>query len=178
MFMNGQMPQLGGGLVLAGTVYALVSMFFTGPMIAERMVERLEWAANCPRLVASEVAASQPVAPITPRLGCDDVFGTLFGQEGADFCAYYGDVLENNPLTKSAEAFDQAQRDAQSMRRDMAVSRASTRCECAVTTTLEDRRIPLAIYAGSARLVTPPSVKMLASDLEVNLNSPACSMEG
>ena len=70
------------------------------------------------------------------------------------------------------------QRDAQQRRMEYAASLAGSRCECAVTTTLENRRVPLAIHAGSARLVTPPSIKLLESDLVASLNSPACARKG
>ncbi len=178
MFMNPDGAQIGGRLFAFGAAYALISLFITGPVIGERMVAKIGWAAQCQRLINNEVAAQQPVVKPTPKLGCNDIFGTLFGREGSDFCSYYGPMLDENPITQSIDAAADAQREAEAMRRELAVSRASTRCECAVTTTLEDRRVPLAIYGGSARLVTPPSIRLLASDLEVNLNGPDCAMKG
>jgi len=178
MFTNGDGAQIGGPLFAVGAAYALISVFIAGPLIGERMVEKLEWAAQCQRLIRSEIATQKPIASPTPRLGCDDVFGMLFGPEGSEFCSHYGSMLDDNPIIQSLDAAEDAEREAEAMRTELAVSRASTRCECAVTTTLEDRRIPLAIYGGSASLVTPPSIRLLASDLEVNLNGPDWAMKG
>lgn len=178
MFMNRDATQFSGSLFAVGASYAFLSLCVTGPLIGARMVEKLGWAAKCERLITDEIAAAQPHSRATPKFGCNDIFGTLFGEEGAELCAYYGDVLDNNPLTQTAEAIEEAQRGAQNLRREMAISRASTRCECAVTKTLEERRVPLAIFGGSARAVTPPSIKHLESDLTVNLNSSDCSMKG
>lgn len=178
MFMNGEGAQFSGGLFAMGAIYALISMFVTGPLIGERMVEKLDWAAKCERLISHEIASAEDTVAPAPRFGCDDLLGTLFGREGSEFCDYYGGAFENNPITESLEAASNVQREAQQLRRELAASRAGSRCECAVTTTLEDRRVQLAIYGGSARLVTPPSIKLLGSELEVNLSSTACAMEG
>lgn len=178
MFITGEGFPVTGSALVAGLSYALLSMFVTGPLIAERMVAKVNWPQKCERLISDEFVAASPPPRATPKLGCDALFGSFFGQEGADFCDYYGDAFDNNPITQSADAIAQAERQAQEMRKDFAVARASSRCECAVTTTLEDRRIPFAIYGGSARLITPPSIRALSSDLEVNLNSAACAMKG
>lgn len=178
MSFNADGLPITGSVLAAGVCYAALSLFVTGPLIAERMVAKMNWPVQCERLISDEVMATAPPRRVMPKLGCNELFGSFFGQEGAAFCDYYGDSFESNPISQSAEAMAQAEIDAQEMRRDLAVSRAGSRCECAVTTTLEDRRVPFAIFGGSARLITPASIRALSSDLQVNLNSAACAMKG
>lgn len=167
-----------GGAVLAVLGYAGVSLLVTGPLVGERMTAKMDWAGQCTAHIRAEVEAQQPATPALPKLGCNETLGMLFGNEGARFCGRHGGAFASNPLTQAMETAERAKRDAQQKRMEYAASRAGSRCECAVTTTLENRRVPLAIHAGSARLVTPPSIKLLESDLIASLGSPACAQKG
>ena len=174
---NGSLPITGGAL-LAAALYAGTSLFITGPLVGERMVAKLDWDAQCVRNIRAELEAIEPPIVSTPRLGCNEMFGWMFGAEGTQFCNRHGNIFSDNPLNRMLEGADNAQREAQQRRMDYAASRAGSRCECAVTTTLETRRIPFAIHAGSVRLITPSSVRLLESDLASSLNTPACAMRG
>lgn len=173
---SGNLP-LAGGALMAALLYAGVSLFVTGPLVGERMVAKMDWPAQCAGHIRAAIEADQPVQTAIPKLGCDEMIGIWFGAEGDRFCARHGDVFANNPINKTLQAAEDAKREAQKRRIEYAASRAGSRCECAVTTTLENRRVPLALYAGSARLITPPSVKLIGSDLVSSLNSPACTMK-
>lgn len=175
---NGTLP-ITGGAVLAAALYAGVSLFVTGPLIGERMVAKMDWAGQCAGNIRAEVQADQPDTSATlPRFGCNELFGLLHGDAGMRFCAKHGHVIDDNPVNRMIDKAERAKREAQQKRMDFAASRAGSRCECAVTTTLENRRVPFAIYAGTARLVTPPSIKLLSSDLTTSLNTSACAMKG
>ncbi|MCW2308837.1 hypothetical protein [Rhodobium gokarnense] len=86
--------------------------------------------------------------------------------------------FDNNILTQTLEAAQNAKRAVRKKRMDYAASRAGSRCDCAVTMTLEKRRTDFALYAGTLRLVVPRSVKSLQSELKSALNSPECAAKG
>lgn len=175
---SGSLPITGGAL-LAAALYAGVSLFITGPLVGERMAAKMDWAGQCAGNIRAEVQAQESGTSATlPRFGCNETFGLLHGDAGMRFCQKHGHYFDDNPINRALDRLERAKREAQQKRMEYAASRAGSRCDCAVTTTLESRRIPLAIYAGTARLVTPPSIKLLASDLATSLNTPACAMKG
>ena len=174
---NGSLP-VTGGVLLAGLLYAGASLFVTGPLVGERLAAKMDWPAQCARHIRAEIEAAEPDGPVLPRVGCQEMFGFLFGAEGARFCARHGEAFADNPINRTLDAAENTRRAAQQRRMDYAAGRAGSRCECAVTTMLENRRVPLALHAGSARLITPPSIRLLESDLVSSLNTPACAMKG
>ncbi len=176
MFSPESLP-VAGGTFLAGLLYAGVSMFITGPMIGERMVERLEWGSQCARYIEAEHADAEAPVSVAPKIDCNSIF-MIFGREGEEFCAVHGDTIDNNPISKSIEAAENAKRELQSKRMELAAERADSRCDCAVSTTLEQRRVQFAVFAASARAIEPTSVRMLESDLVTSLNSAPCAMRG
>lgn len=171
MFDFGSMP-VTGGVLAAGLLYAGVSLFVTGPLVGERMTAKMDWAGQCAAHIKAEVDRSADLA--MPTLGCNELFGVWLGREGAQLCG----AFEDSPIGQTLQSVENAKRDAQKRRFDYAASRAGSRCECAVTMTLENRRVPFAIYAGSARMITPPSVRLLESDLISSLNNPSCAVKG
>lgn len=171
MFDFGSMPVTGGALV-AGLFYAGVSLFVTGPLVGERMVEKMDWAHQCARHIGDE--AAQLAHPPMPKIGCNELFGMWLGREGTQLCG----TFDESPLGQALQSTENAKRAMQERRLDYAAARTGSRCECAVSLTLENRRLPFAIHAGTARLVTPPSIKLLESELVSSLNSPFCTMKG
>lgn len=171
MFDYGNMP-VAGGVLAAVLFYAGASLLVTGPLVGERMIAKMDWAHQCARHVRAEAAAT--ANPTKPKLGCNELFGAWLGRDGALLCQ----VLDESPIGQVLQSTEDAKREMQQRRFDYAAARAGSRCECAITTTLESRRVPLAIYAGTARLVTPPSVKRLQSDLVSSLNAPSCAAKG
>lgn len=164
--------QIAGGALAASLFYAGASMFITGPLIGDRMIEKMDWAHQCARHIGDE--AAQSASPPVPNIGCNELFGMWLGREGTQLCG----AFDESPLGQSLQSAENAKRAMQEQRLDYAAARAGSRCECAVSVTLENRRLPFAIHAGTARLVTPPSVKMLKSELVSSLNSPSCTMKG
>lgn len=171
MFDYTNMPVAGVPLA-AGLFYTAASLFLTGPLVGERMIAKMDWAHQCARHIRVEAEAS--AKPATPKIGCNELIGAWLGRDGARLCA----VLDKSPIGQTLRSAEDAKREMQQRRFEYAAARAGSRCECAISTTLENRRVPLAIYAGTARLVTPPSVKLLQSDLVSSLNAPSCAAKG
>lgn len=164
--------QLTGGALVAGLFYAGASMFITGPLIGDRMIEKMDWAHKCAQHISDE--AAQSAQPQVPKIGCNELLGMWLGREGTQLCG----TFDESPLGQALQSTENAKRAMQERRLDYAAARAGSRCECAVSLTLENRRLPFAIHAGTARLVTPPSIKLLESELVSSLNSPSCAMKG
>jgi hypothetical protein len=170
--------RIAGSTFAAGLFYAGLSLFVTGPLIGERLVAKINWAGQCARFIEAEARAAEPSVSSVPALGCNQIFGAFLGRDGQDFCAVHGDLIDKNPFAGMLNQAADAERRAQEQRFEWAASQSSSRCECAVTTALESERVDLAVHAGSGRLITPPSVRTLHSDLVTALNTPACLMRG
>jgi len=178
MFGDGNNLPVGGSILLAAVAYAAISAFVTGPLVAERTIERGGWQAQCradlkDHLLAEE-SASAPAPDIFPRFDCDSLLG-LFGAEGRQICRRYGNPNFRLPGMDQVEARQKQMREIRRRRLDVAISNVASRCDCAAALTLETRRIPFAIYAGSARLITPAPVKNLSNELKASLRSPLCA---
>ena len=173
----GGMP-IAGGVALAGLLYAGVSAFVTGPVIGERMADKhVGWDRVCPAQIRAQIQADDPPAPSVPRLDlCGMLFG-VYGSDGAAYCDMHGDHL-NSPANQLIDRTNQQRQKAREWREDKAVSQAATRCECALTLTLERRRTDFALHAGSLRFVTPAPVRGLRTELATALNSPQCALKG
>lgn len=165
----------GGGLVLGAIFYAGVSLVGTGPVIGDRMVERSGWPARCEALIKQEIMSRAPKTFVPPKIGCELTFG-LFVHD-PNFCRRHSDFELKNPLIDMA--LDQQRRvvEAERARVEARASRAGPRCSCAKQMFLEERRVDLAILAGSARIITPPAVVDLDAALGHALRSPYCAGE-
>lgn len=175
MFDMSNLP-LSGGLLGAAALYAGVSLFVTGPLVGERMAEKMDWAGTCAAHVRAAAEAQHAPAAPAPRLDCGALLGGFLGRDGAKLCAAYAPLLD--PIGRAQDAAEAAKRSFDRQRLEHAAAGTTTRCDCASATTLENRRVALALHAGSARLVTPPSIRSLRSDLLTSLASPACALKG
>jgi hypothetical protein len=169
---------LGSSAIVAGLIYGAVSGFITGPTMIDRMTEKtIDWPKQCVRTITAEVRRNEAPAPQMPTLGCRSIFGWL-GPDGDAYCRMHGHLFDDNPLNQAMTATQTAARQAQENRLRHAAERAPDRCACAVTTTIEENRLSIALYAGTWRLVQPPAIKNLKSELATNLNASACAMKG
>ncbi|GJE18419.1 hypothetical protein [Methylobacterium marchantiae] len=162
------------GTLLAGAAYAALSAFVTGPLVGERTIDKSGWPARCARQVLAEIKADTP--PSTRNLDCGAVLGILYGKEGNAFCERHGAVL-SLPFGVLGSVQEQQQNAARARAAEQAAVSGS-RCDCAVATVLEQRRIDLAVYAGTARLVTPRSVRALDAELVRAARAPICALRG
>lgn len=168
-----------GGVVLTALAYGAIALFVTGPLVGERMIAKSNWEEQCQSgLVRASEERAMDSLPVIPDLGCDSVFGTLFGQEGNAFCRKHGGQFGRLPFLDQLEV--QKRRAEERIRRQLenASHEAQSRCSCAVAKALQDERTSLAITAGSLRLVTPRSVREFPAALQSALGSDQCKMKG
>lgn len=163
-----------GGALLAGAAYAALSVFVTGPLVAERTIDKSGWAQHCARHAKASV--SPPPATPRPNLDCAAIIGTLYGREGAAFCARHGNALALPFGMLGALAHQPV--DALQRRAADQAARAESACGCAMAVVLEARRVDFAIHAGSARLITPMPVRDLPAELARARSSSVCSAKG
>jgi len=173
MFQDGNGLPVSGGVIVAGIIYAGVSMFVTGPVVGERTIARSGWDQQCKIALKAEIVAQTPAPTFTPRLNCNAIFG-LFGAQGQALCRQYGDRLL--PFTNQLQELETRKQAFREKQMSLAISQSKNRCDCAAALTLEQKRVPLALYAGSIRLVTPPAIKNLKSELISALRSPRCAV--
>lgn len=165
---------ISGGLVFGLIGYAAISAFITGPIIGERTIKKSNWDQQCKAIIQTQLEADRPLPEFTPKMDCNSILG-LFGTQGRQVCRQYGNPELKLPMLDQLREFQQRKNTFQAKRLSLAVSQAGSRCDCAISLTLEKRRMPLAIYAGTARLVTPPPIKNISSELLSALNSPQCT---
>ena len=165
------------GSTLAGLlIYGAMSFFVTGQFVGERTIERAAWIPRCERQLDRELALSRPAPSVMPKLGCNSVFG-IFGEDGRAWCDAYGGSFQL-PGMDVLESIDAQKRQIEEQRLSLAADLSASRCECAANVTLESERGQLAIYAGSLRLIAPPSVRNLDASLQAALSTPQCAMKG
>ncbi len=171
MFQDGSGLPISGGVIVAGLIYAGVSMFVTGPVVGERIIDKSGWDQQCKAALKSEIIAQSPAPSFTPKLNCNAILG-LFGSQGQELCSMYDGAL--SPFTNQLQELETRNQAFQQRRITQAISQTKNRCDCAAALTLEQKRTALAIYAGSIRLVSPPAIKNLKSELTTSLRSPRC----
>lgn len=163
---------LGGGLLIAGLIYAGASLFITGQVVGERTIHQADWIPRCEKGIVAAVTRDAPVlqTPVkTPD--CETIMGSFAGRDGRAMCGAFGFMFEN-PAAAHIEAQNRRLRQAQKAR----VKQAGSRCSCAVHVALEDR-VPWAIHAGSFRLISPPPVRNFEAELSAALSSDTCKGE-
>ncbi len=149
-----------GGIAAAGVLYAGLSLFVTGPLVGERLIERSGWGPRCERGFAASIPPNVPQS--TTSRDCSTLLGTIFGSDGLAFCHRHGAQLD--------AAGDLVKRYAPGPRGPALQSA----CACAVRETLDHRRTDFALHAGALRLVTPRPVRDLEGELKGALDSSAC----
>lgn len=158
---------LSGKAALACLVYIGASLYVSGPLIAERTIERSGWDTGCE---TAQEAYSSGREPALPSFDCHSLLGWL-GPSGRELCDRHGTALLNLPaLVRQTQFGTHAPPDEQT-------ERNRSRCACAVNATLEQNRTAFAVYAGSVRLITPAAVRNLRTALSSSLHSRTCTFE-
>ena len=177
MFDLNSLP-ISGGVVVAGLVWAGVSGFVLGPVVADRTIEKTGWQRTCVRDLRATVAKRMPQEHVQPELSCEAVAGTVPGPLGAlalDFCRNGGgELLDMLPPDPSARLREEARR-RELARLARIAEQAPSRCSCAVSIVASER-VTWGLYAGSARLVGGPHD--LTSELDRALQAPRCALLG
>lgn len=165
---------IGGGFIVGAAVYAAVAYFGTGPEIGARVIDRSGWGAQCERLVQAQVEAEAPDPVFRPNLDCRSTLGML-GAEGMNVCREHGNPSFNFPLLDQAFDFQDKLIAKKRQRTEAKASAAGSRCDCAAAVMVAEHKLPWAVYAGTARLMTPPEVGSLQSNLTRAFHSPFCN---
>lgn len=166
-----QGPLSGGKVAFAGVIYIGTCLYIAGPLVGERTIARSNWAAECATLQSADTGARETERAFAPQLDCRSLLGWL-GSQGREVCDTYGnptfDLLDAQAHRQHLQAFGQKQVAQKA-------AHSKSRCACAVTVTLDRQRTTLALYAGTARLVTPPAIRNLSFELHTSLRSPLCA---
>lgn len=159
-----------GGALLGALVWAGVSVFALGPIVADRSIEKSHWPHMCQTKLTKNLQDRMPQQQSRPSIGCKDVMGIL-GHQARQFCDQGGnalmDLMTIDPLAGQKERLRQREIN----RLKEIAANAPSRCSCAASVVASDR-VTWGLYAGSARLLGGP--KDLQGDLTRVLNSPTC----
>jgi len=165
---------ISGGLIMAAAGYVAISFFITGPLIGERTIAKSGWSESCPVALKSKLSAQKPTVPMVPRMDCASTFGWL-GQEFEQLCHGFGNPEFKTPEQHMAEAQERALYEMRNRQLEQRAAQSESRCGCAAALVLENQTA-WALYAGSARLMVPPKIKDLESELTRILHSPHCAL--
>ena len=167
-----------GGIGIAAIVYGAVMAFAIGPELGRRTIEiKEDWPRVCERTIVANAAAESGPRTQLPRL---DMCMLMFGHQGANgraYCDMHGQTW-NGALDGITDTLDAQRRQADEWRKDRATKNAPDRCSCAANYTLETNRLSFALYAGTARVITPPAIHNLRGELKAALSSSRCAMKG
>lgn len=163
-----------GGIIIAGALWAGVSVFALGPFVAKRTIAETNWNATCVTILNKNLAAKVPQPEIRPDISCGKVLGIL-GPEMRALCHQGGNdifkLLTIDPLAAQKKRV----RQLETNRLSRIAALSPSRCSCAARIVGADR-VTWGLYAGSVRLVGGP--QNLKSDLTQALYSPACKLHG
>ena len=164
---------INGGLVLALALYTGASVL-GGQVVGTRTIERSDWGATCVASIRSELVERRAPKTFIPKKNCDTTLGWLH-PEINKLCLQLGNPDLNGPAAKAAEEAEaEARKQIEDQLNKMAAG-AGSRCDCAARGYVQGHMIPLALYAGSGRLISLPSVTGLRGELVQSLNSSTCS---
>ena len=155
-----------GKAALAGLIYIGASLYVTGPLIADRTIERSGWHELC---ATTEKAALASREHAMPSIDCHSLLGWI-GPGGRELCDRHGSTFFYVPgLVAQIQSVKQTPL-------DLEFARSGSRCTCAARVTLEHHRTSFAVYAGTARLLAPAAIRNLRSELYSSLHSSACTI--
>lgn len=168
----GSLP-VSGGLIVGCVVYGALSVFVTGPLVGERMIDKSDWHARCERTLKRQTLSRKEPQSERPALRCNQIMFWM-GRDGKELCAMAGNPELGHLLDPMAAQRRKA-RLRKNQRLDRMAARSGSRCGCAAAVVLEEQRYSLALHAGSARLVTPNAIKRFNEELAAALHAPRCA---
>ena len=171
MMFDNNPSWLSGGLAVSVVGYGLLSAFVIGPsVILPREVAKLNWDEQCKRIVIAELRQSELQEEFVPQIDYRDVARGWLGRD-ADPLLQLMEPLGQIMDQANAQKERAMRLNEERLRRK--VQAAGSRCNCAVSM-LGEQRIEIGIYTGTGRLVTPPLLKNLGSQLQTSLHSSRC----
>ena len=164
---------LSGSVIVAGLLYAGISAFITGPLIADRLIETSGWDTLCQQTIKRDMLSRREITPVSPSAKCNRML-FFMGRDGQELCGLLGNP-DFAPLLDPLADQKRRLREAKNKRLETLAAKSGSRCSCAVSTTFETKRLSFALYAGSARIVEPNAIKNLHAALSSNLHAPICA---
>ena len=161
---------LGSSAVLTVLGVAAFSAYVSGPLIVDRMSQKMNWVSDCIKIIEREIKLSAPQQPAMPQISCD----SMLNMAGRD----WGNLARTFGLDQACKAVEfQADLEKQITQEKLSakISAAPSACECAVSHTIDEKRGSIALHAASARLVTPLAIQNLKTEFMTSLNSPTCA---
>lgn len=161
---------LGSSAILTVLGVAAFSAYVSGPLIIDRMSQKMNWLTDCIQKVEREIKITTPQAPAVPNISCNSVV-RMVGRDLADLAKAFGidQACQSLEYQIEAKKFNAQERLAAKL------GSAPSRCECAVSHTIAEKRGSVALHAASARLITPLPIQNLKSEFTASLNSPSCA---
>lgn len=160
------------GLVLAAALYSGMSAFVTGPELTARVIERSNWSEVCAAGLRRDLEATRAPTELIPDV--PDVRGIM--RSILPDLAPLFDAMPD-PMAPAREAARRA-REAENTRIARAAEGIADQCQCAIAVYTEAERLSIALWAASARAVTPQAIEHRDSGLVRALRSPACQAAG
>ena len=184
MSFEGSGLSLSSGLLIAAGLY-IGGSFLAGQVIAKRQIEFSGWQGICEIETVDKDRAEQNVnrrpREIIPEKRCNeqlDGLPPIFG----DFRTVWNGVcdLAGNPdlYAEARRAEEKLQREIDEIhrkRQDIVRAGAGSQCECAANEYLLTKAVPLAVNAGSLRMISLPAVSNRDAELRKAALSPACA---
>lgn len=174
-----------GGIGVGVIAYGLFSNFVSGPELGQRTIDLVhEWPQICEAGITARAQPQERPRAAVPNINaCRMLFG-IYGSDGQAYCDMHGHHFDIgasgllDSLGDISDALNAPQRIADEIRRDEMIADAPDRCSCAASQVLSDEATSFALYAASGRLITPPSIDNLQSELRAALSSAQCEFEG
>ncbi len=164
------------GIILGALGIAAFSFAVSGPLVAGRTVSFSNWAGQCKAAIHAEIELDKPAPLSMPKMNCSKLLG-IFGPEMQAVCRKYGNPDFDFGVLDQLNQQKKRLAEREQRRLDALASSAGSRCDCAATVVIS-QRVPWAIHSVSGRLITPPLVQNLQSELETALHSPRCLRKG
>ncbi|WP_299971487.1 hypothetical protein [uncultured Roseobacter sp.] len=162
----------GGSLLLSVVAYAGLS-YLGGQEMAERQIDKSGWYEACEHSILDDIDSRRKPVEILPEMRCDDTLGWL-GRDVLALCHQFNNPDFNAPARRQEEAFNRRRQELEDRRLGRLASKAGTQCSCAANVFKAENALSLSVYAGTARLITPPEVESLQQSLNVSLGTPQC----
>lgn len=173
MFDNGSNLPISGGVIIASLLYAGTSMFVLGPLVAESTIEKSGWNTSCETGVRANIEAQRSPPKFIPKTDCRSTIGA-FIPELATLCNQYGNPDFGGPKAGLLRQQERLRQEAENRRLNLAASKSGSQCDCAAALVAQSH---WAIHAGSLRMITPPQINTLSSELTRALNTPHCNAQ-
>lgn len=162
----------GSGLVLSIAAYVGLS-FLAGQEIGDRMIDKSGWHVECETAIHAEIESRRTPRSIVPERRCSDMVIWL-PKEFRELCDAVGNPDINAPARRAEERLQKQQQALENKRLQRLADKAGTQCGCAVNVFKQDNMMSLALYAGSARMITPSPVDSLDQSLALALGTQQC----